>query len=393
VSLLPRRRSADAAGPIPGLTFEEWQLYLNLAIVVIACIDVRPIGFAGKGLALLVLLVVNSALVLQRSVPDRIIGHRLRLALLAVGVVASALIMGLDSNSWAVAFPFLIAGHAGFKLPARAALAVAATTSAACIVALIVAGHHDASAAPWYLGAFTGLPVFIGQSNRGYRQAVEAAHLALEEAERAAAAEARAQALAERGRVARDVHDVLAHSLAGINMQLEVADALLEQGRADEARAATHKAQSLVREGLTEVGRTVSALRDATLPLQETLERMLETAGGPGDEMTVTGTPLTVPTEVGQVVVRTAQEGMTNARKHAPGAAVHLTLVYGEGSVGLSVVNGPPPVGAGRLDGVAATGSGLGLGGMRERVELAGGRAVIGPTTDGGWSIEIEIPT
>ena len=177
VSFLRGRRSANASGPVGGLSFDEWQVSFTIAVVVIAWVDIRPIGFDGKGLALLVLLVVNSALVLQRAVPDRIIGPRPRLALLAIGVMASALIMGVDSNSWAVAFPFLIAGHAGFKLPARAAIAVAAGTSLACVAALIVASHHDPTTAPWYLGAFTGLPVFIGQSNRGYRQAVEAAHL------------------------------------------------------------------------------------------------------------------------------------------------------------------------------------------------------------------------
>ena len=175
-------------------------------------------------------------------------------------------------------------------------------------------------------------------------------------------------------------------------MQLKVADALLDQGRPDDARAATRKAQSLVREGLTEVGRTVSALRDATLPLRETLERMLETAGGPGDTLTVTGRPRAIATEAGQVVVRTAQEGLTNAHKHAPGAAVRLTLVYGDGSIGLSIVNEPGARRAGAPHGEGTSGSGLGLVGMRERVELAGGRAVIGPTPDSGWSVEIELP-
>jgi signal transduction histidine kinase len=222
----------------------------------------------------------------------------------------------------------------------------------------------------------------------------------LAEAERAAEAEARAQALAERGRIARDVHDVLAHSLAGINMQLEVADALLDQGRPDEARQATRKAQGLVREGLTEVQRTVTALRDATLPLEETLERLVTSGGGAQDTTTSTGTPRAVPTEIGQVLVRTAQEGLTNAHKHAPGAPVRVTLGYEDDSISLDIVNGPAdvhPSDAAEAIGVAVrAGSGMGLVGMRERVELAGGTAVIAPVTSGpdlgGWSIRVVIP-
>jgi signal transduction histidine kinase len=390
-------RSADG--------IDEWQLYLNVVIVAIAAFSVRPVGFHDKSLALLVLLVVNGALVLQRSIPDSVIGPRLRLWLLAVAVVASALILGLDSDSFASVFPFFVAGHAGFKLPARLAIGVALTTSALCVVALVIAGHHDPQAAPWYLGLFTGLPVFIGQTNRAYREAIDAAQLALAEAQRATAAEARAQTLAERGRIARDVHDVLAHSLAGINMQLEVADALLDQGRPDEARQATRKAQGLVREGLTEVQRTVTALRDATLPLPETLERMVASAGGAQDTTTSTGTPRAVPTEIGQVLVRTAQEGLTNAHKHAPGTPVRLALGYDDASISLDIVNGPgephsatsgEPADA-ATSAVTAGGSGMGLVGMRERVELAGGTAVIGPVTSGpdlgGWSIRVVIPT
>jgi len=371
--------------------FDIWQFYISVGTIIGVAITVRPLGFTGFGLVQLLLVIVNSALLLARSVPDTILGPRTRRLLIVPAVLASAAMMATASNSVGPAFAFFFAGHAGFRFPRRLAFAAAAATSLACTAALLIAAQTDHSAAPWYVGLLAGLPVVIGQSNQDRQRALSTARLALEQTQRAAEAEARERALAERARIARDVHDVLAHSLAGINMQLEVVDALLEQGRSDEARAATQRAQAVVRDGLVEVQRTVRALRDETLPLPETLHRLVAGALAPGT-IYVLGEARPTEVEIGQIFVRTAQEGLTNAHKHAPGAPVRIELVYGQGILSMSVVNGPAAA-----SGKDTTGSGLGLVGLRERVALVGGTATAGPITEGedagGWRVHIVVPT
>lgn len=142
---------------------------------------------------------------------------------------------------------------------------------------------------------------------------------ASESAERAALAEARTAVLTERGRIARDVHDVLAHSLAGINMQLELADALIDTGDLEKVREANARAHALVKESLKQAQWTVHALREDALPLVESLTAMVESSGH-HDALTVTGTDRELPTQVTQNLLRIAQESLTNAARHAPGA-------------------------------------------------------------------------
>ena len=203
--------------------------------------------------------------------------------------------------------------------------------------------------------------------------------------------QARSATLAERARIAREIHDVLAHSLAALTVQLETADALLEGGRAEQARQSVVRAGHLAREGLAETRRAISALRGETLPLPELLAGLAGEyrvdLGAPA-EVRVDGDPVQVNPDTGLAVYRTAQEAMTNVRKHAPGAPVELTLRYGTDSVELAVANGAPPPSDRPL---ADSGGGYGLTGLRERAELAGGQFTAGPDGD-GWRVDVRIP-
>jgi signal transduction histidine kinase len=209
-----------------------------------------------------------------------------------------------------------------------------------------------------------------------------------EKTERAREERARAEILAERSRLAREVHDVLAHSLGALTVQLELADALLEAERYGPARESVVRAGQFARDGLAEVRRAVGALRGDPLPLPRLLS---ELAGGYEGEARVTVEPATpeLPAEVALGLFRTAQEALTNVRKHAPGAPVEITLGYADGEVALSVVNGPPAEPA--PSSLAPTGGGYGLAGMRERAELAGGDFSAGPA-DQGWRVRVRIP-
>ena len=365
------------------------QLLTSAAIIGACVLTIRPRGWDGSGLATMVLLAVNSLLLLSRHLPDTVIGQRQRLAVLATAVLAGAALLALSTEGPPYLFAFYAAGHAGFRLPANRATAIAVASSVVCGGVLLFHLGPGHAWTPWYVGAATGFAVLIGMTSRSRSEVVSSALAAAAAAERAAAAEAREAVLAERGRIARDVHDVLAHSLAGINMQLELADALLDTGDLDRVREATKWAQSLVRESMQESQRTVRALRDDALPLVQTLRAMLDSSGHP-DSLSIVGSERPIQTRPAQALIRIAQESLTNATKHAPGAAVGIEVDYAPDVVELTVVNGP-----GTSTGTGE-GSGMGLVGMRERAALLGGTVTAGPVTEGphrgGWRVQAIIP-
>jgi signal transduction histidine kinase len=344
----------------------ELQLIATGVIVAVSAATTRPLGWTGHGLLTAILLVACSVMLGLRHLPVRVLPAQAGVPALVLWAVLAAALVSSSQHGSGYLYAFYCAGHAGYRLESRPALMVAAAVSILTGGALLLhigVGYHQL---PWLVGAATGFAVFIGMASRSSAQALASALAAAASAERAARAEANEVVLAERGRIARDVHDVLAHSLAGINMQLELADALLDTGDVKRARQATQRAQSLVRESLTEAQRTVRALREDTLPLVDTVRAMLTSTGRP-DTLVVDGTVREVDVKAAQNLVRIAQESLTNATKHAPGAAVLVTVTYEPNAVGLEVVNDPAP-GAPN-----AGGSGMGLVGMQERVALLGG--------------------
>lgn len=223
-------------------------------------------------------------------------------------------------------------------------------------------------------------------SHRDRLEALHSARRAAELAQRAAESEAREAALIERGRIAREIHDVLGHSLSGIALQLGMADALRANGRQEEATAAIRRARALAVDSISETRRAVHALREDTLPLPDTLRRLAEQGGA---AFTLTGEMFPVDAEPAHTIVRTAQEALTNAAKYAPGAERTVHLAFTADCLTLTVRNDPatePP----RTD--LAGGTGVGLIGMRERAALLGGTLRAEPTPEGGWTVELELP-
>ncbi|MFF0428420.1 histidine kinase [Streptomyces sp. NPDC004520] len=362
---------------------------VTLLIIVIGFVTVRPLGVTGRGLAVAVLLTICSLALLSRHLP---LGFAPRATLLwmACGVVAAAALIGLSSSGAGYLFAFFLTGHIGFRFPPGQALVLAAVSSLLCGAVLYFRLGPGYETLPWTFGLITGAPVVAGILSRSKQTAVEAMVQSARSAERAARAEAQAAVLTERGRIARDVHDVLAHSLAGINMQLELVDALIDTGDLEKVREANSKAHSLVRESLKQAQWTVHALRENALPLVESLTAMIGSSGH-RDALSVTGTVRELPAKATQNLLRIAQEALTNAARHAPGGRVAVELVFEEASTTLRVRNGP----ASRVA-PGDAGSGMGLVGMRERVALLGGTLTAGPVTlgpdQGGWQVEAVIP-
>jgi signal transduction histidine kinase len=183
--------------------------------------------------------------------------------------------------------------------------------------------------------------------------------------------------------VAREVHDVLAHTLAAVAVQLEAADAVLADG-GDPAklRALVQRSRSLVGEGIEETRAAVRALRDEPIELVGRLNTLI--AGAPV-ELHVKGASRPLPPKAGLALYRAAQEALTNARKHAPGAPLEMTLEFRADDVVLRVDNGAA------TSAPTSAESGFGLQGMRERLELAGGALDVGETAS-GWRVEARVP-
>ncbi|WP_129306148.1 histidine kinase [Streptomyces sp. L2] len=204
--------------------------------------------------------------------------------------------------------------------------------------------------------------------------------------ERAArAAEAESAALAERARIAREIHDVLAHSLSAQLVHLEAARLLIERG-ADRQQILERvvAARGMARDGLTETRQALSALRGELTPLEDFLSELVSEAAGA--EVTVTGERRPLPAEASQAVRRVAQEALTNVRKHAQGAKVQLRLDYSDHQVMLNVRDS-----GGRPGELTGAGGGYGLLGMRERAELLGGSLDAGPEEE-GFVVTLKVP-
>lgn len=183
--------------------------------------------------------------------------------------------------------------------------------------------------------------------------------------------------------VAREVHDVLAHTLAAVAVQLEAADAVLADG-GDPAklRVLVQRSRSLVGEGIEETRAAVRALREEPVELVGRLEALV--AAEPM-ALQVTGEPRPLPPRAGLALYRAAQEALTNARKHAPGAALTVSLEFRPDETVLRVDNGAA------TSAPTVRESGFGLQGMRERVELAGGALEVGALPS-GWRVEARVP-
>jgi signal transduction histidine kinase len=204
---------------------------------------------------------------------------------------------------------------------------------------------------------------------------------------RAALARHEAALISERDRLAREVHDVLSHTLGAVSVQLTALDSRVAAGDAPtDVRERIEAIHRLVGEGLGEARDAVRALRGDGLSLLGQVSRLCELHGASFD---VQGQARAHRPNVGHALYRVAQEALTNAEKHAPNAPVSVRLSSDPDLVSIRIDNQRPASDA--CSPLASAGGGHGLRGMRERVQLAGGHLHAGPTED-GWRVTAEIP-
>ncbi|PZG13867.1 histidine kinase [Micromonospora craterilacus] len=323
---------------------------------------------------------------------------------LALAALLPATVAGVPDNASALIylygalFTFVLLP----RMPLRAILALTGGVVAVLLTGLWLAGRGPT--AMLTQPALIVILVLFSLHRREYRLRAEQTALLLEQTSRTQQAQARAAALDERTRIARELHDVLAHSLGALGVQLEVAEAqLTEQGDVAGAAERIRRARRLASDGLVEARSAVAALRTDVPPLPRALGDLV--AGHRADHAaTVTlrteGKPRGLPSGAEVSLLRTAREALTNAARHAPAAPVTVALDYRRAAVRLTVDNPAPDLPESRPDlvgsGPGPTGSrpgagGHGLTGARERIALVGGTLEAG-VVDGAWRVTAEVP-
>jgi signal transduction histidine kinase len=315
-------------------------------------------------------------------------------------IAASSTLIWTQSGGPAIAGLFVAVSYAALRLPLGRSLAMLGLAG----ITLAVASAHSDRSAGSMLSAELGVIAFYVLA--AFARRVQAAHeqtaALLAELQTSRRSQEEAVALRERSRIAREIHDVLAHSLSGLMLQLEGARMLASSPQANgQLPAALDRAHHLAHAGLEEARRAISALRDEDPPGADRLEQL--TAAFSRDShidatLQTTGEPRQLDSQTSLTLFRVAQEALTNSRIHAQPQRVDLHLFYERDGTRLVVEDdGRLAAGGVRLPGrseeQAGGGAhpGYGLTGMRERAELLGGRLDAAPTGN-GFRVELWIP-
>jgi signal transduction histidine kinase len=341
-------------------------------------------------------------LVLRRTRPILCLGLVVACQVVIVAVSPPDLSVG--------GIPQVIAGYTiGTQLPARRALAVtgaavpvgALTAAVTALVSgngllLPVANHVLAGIATYMVSALVGGAV---ATRRRY---VELLRLRAAELLRTQRATTQAAIFAERSRMARELHDVAAHHLSGLVVQAAAVERQIDSDP-QAAKAGTRWIRGQGKETLDSLRLIVGVLRerpgadgagadghDAPPPGLGALDGLVRTARALGDTVDLVreGPPRALAPIADAAFYRVAQESLSNARQHAPGSPVRMTVRFGEREVSLEVVN-EPSAGAASADSAR---QGMGLIGMGERAHLVGATLTTGATPSGGWRVRLTLP-
>jgi signal transduction histidine kinase len=284
-----------------------------------------------------------------------------------------------------------------------AIVAAVVITATALLIGTVRDAEYWSHPRPVAVAALCALSIALADAVRNRRAYVAAVEERARRAEESRAQEAQRMVGEERLRIARELHDVLAHHIAVINVQAGVAGHLLDR-QPEQAREALDHVRAAARSVLSEMQAVVTVLREPgesapdaptePTPGMDRVDDLLAGFRGVGltIDTVVRGVPVPLPAAVDLVAYRVVQESLTNVRKHAGKAAVEIELDYRSENLAITVAN----TGTGRPARLAAsdagTPGGFGLIGMRERVGSVGGRLTSRPTSDGGFVTAVSLP-
>ncbi|MEU6865093.1 sensor histidine kinase [Streptomyces sp. NPDC046876] len=343
-----------------------------------------PLGFGGQiiqpGSVLAVLGILLAAVLLRRA----------PLVTLALMLLNGAFVLFL-SNSPGLTFAMVAPAAAALGRVAATRTRRTAALAAAATILVLIAGQFaiPATSRPELVLTQSELPIviaawLIGDSVRRSRESAARAH-----------ARATEQALTdERLRIARELHDMVAHSIGVIAIQAGVGSRVIGK-QPERARESLQAIEATSRETLASLRRTLVALRRsepaalAPAPGLDGLDRLVAATAedtGVQVELVWSGSPRPLPQEIELAAYRIVQEALTNVVRHAGAGRCRVELAYGDGELGLEITDD----GRGLPHG--GPGSGFGITGMRERAELLGGRLEAGPLDGGGFRVAAALP-
>lgn len=310
---------------------------------------------------------------------------------LAVMAVASGAASVLPHVGPLLALGVIATLDAGSDTSLTAGWAILGAGVLAIEISALIAGGDGVIVLGYPLLLLVGL--LAGHNRRAYRVKAEQSAELLSQVEQLRAEQRRVAVLDERTRIAREIHDVLAHSLGALGIQIQAVRALLTDHQ-DVQRAVDvlAVAQRIATDGLSETRRAVHALRADTLPLEEELSQMVTDHRQRHDtavELSVEGVPVSLPAESTLALIRTVGESLTNAAKHAGHRPVTVRLQYGSDGVTLSIRNLLGDHAASPA--FATVDGGYGLTGMQERLLLLGG-TLTAETENGQWVVTARVP-
>jgi signal transduction histidine kinase len=361
-----------------------------LLVVVLGSANSRPVpGLNGKALAVTLALCVFAATLMvavRDGFPERDV--RLQTVVIALMGAAGVAIAGLQLKGATGVAAGVAVFMAITRLPFKAGVSVGGAMAIALGVVTAAAGGSSSAVAAGMLE--TVLLGVVAQFLKQSREGQDRTEILLAQLEDARDEQARAAAIAERGRIAAELHDVLAHALSGAAIQLQGARKLAEREHAQPPLSdAIDHASELVKAGLANARQAVGTLRGEALPTLAQLPALIDSYKADMNldvTLRIEGDARRLPADPSLALYRGAQEALTNVARYAPSACTMVTVRYEDHCTKLCVDNGasatPPREGMG---------GGRGLQGLRERIEQAGGTMSAGATPE-GWRVEIEVP-
>ena len=361
-----------------------------LFVVVLGSANSHPVpGLHGKALAVTVALCAFAVMLLiavRDGFPERSV--ELQTVVIAVMGAAGVAIAGLQPKGASEVAAGVAVFVAITRLPFNAGVAIAGAVTVALGAVTAAAGSSSSAVAAGTL--VTVLVGVVAQFLKQSRESQDRTEILLAQLEDARDEQARAAAIAERGRIASELHDVLAHSLSGAAIQLQGARKLAEREHAQPPLSdAIDRASGLVKAGLANARQAVGTLRGDALPTLAQLPALIDSYRADMNldvTLRIEGDVRILPADPSLALYRGAQEALTNVARYAPSACTTVTVRYEPDRTKLAVDNGasatPPREGMG---------GGHGLEGLRERIEQAGGTISAGATPE-GWQVEIEVP-
>jgi signal transduction histidine kinase len=360
---------------------------IALIVTLAMQVEAQAEHLTPRGVAIAAFAALGALLLLRRSAP---------LAVLAAGLAAQLLAVaaGLSSHTPATPLVFfvLVLYSVGLLEERERAVAGLALALGLVMATLLVAKHNgeafDGTDIP-FVALVCSTPWFAGRAMRGRLRQVET----LERRAGRLEAERLAAVAEERSRIARELHDVIAHSVSVMVVQAGAAEQVL---KLDPERAVDplRSVQETGRQALVEMSRLLGLLRAdseelgfAPQPRLDELDALLKQVRGAGlpVELEVQGERRALPPALELTAYRVVQEALTNTLKHGGEAHAEVRLGYAVDSFELEVLDDGPGDDDGHV-------GGHGLAGMRERVNVFGGEFAAGPRPEGGFAVRVRLP-